>query len=376
MNTGILFLVSINLLLGVAAGFIMHRSDFCVAGMFRDFFLFRSTLMLRMLLLLIIASMALFEAARRIGLLAPYPFPILGPPSLTNIAGGLIFGIGMVLAGGCVVGTLYKMGSGSMISATAFLGLIVGSGIYGEIHPWWVTVSKKFTFLKGSITLPQLLDSDPLFLLLPVILVSFYLFYRWSKEKKLHVNTQAEGYLQPWKTALYLSLIGTLSYIFVGMPLGITTAYAKMAAYLELPVIADHVASLAFFNAVPLNYPAPFSHAALKGGAGPAIDAIALIQFPLILGIVFGAFFSAVRIKEFNIYFRVPVRQYVSAFSGGIILALGSRMTPGCNIWHLFGGLPILGMQSILFLIGIFPGAFVGTFILTRLVLPSGQEVL
>ena len=330
-------------------------------------------MMLRMLLLLIIASMILFETARRFGLLSPFPFPIFGSPSLANIAGGLMFGIGMVLAGGCVVGTLYKMGGGSMISGAAFLGLIAGSGMYAEIHPWWAALARKFSFFIGSITLPQVLGVDPLFLLLPFILVACPLIINCFMAGKFHMHSPAEGFLQPWKAALYLSLLGALSSMLVGMPLGITTAYAKMAAYLERPVAPLHVAGLAYFNVDSLHYTAPLTQALLAGGAGPDMDAIALIQFPLLLGIVLGALVSAVLIREFNIYFRAPARQYVSAFAGGIILALGSRMTPGCNIWHLFGGLPILAMQSILFLLGIFPGALIGTFILTRLVLPSRQ---
>lgn len=373
MTSAVLYLISVNLLLGIAAGYIMHRADFCVAGMFRDYFLFRNALMLRALVLLIIASMVLFEIARRLGLLSPYPFPILGSPSLINIVGGAIFGIGMVLAGGCVVGTLYKMGSGSAISATAFLGLVAGSGIYAEIHPWWAGISKRFTFFQGSVTLPQLFNSDPLFLLVPVVLIFSYFTFTWAKDNKLHLHSLAEDYLQPWKAAFCLALIGMLSYVFVGMPFGITTAYAKMAAYLGQSAFPGHVANLVFFSAEPLNYNAPIIHTGLKGGAGPVLDAIAYIQFPIILGIILGSFLSAVLVREFNIYFRVPLRQYASAFSGGIILALGSRMTPGCNIWHLFGGLPILAMQSILFLVGIFPGAYLGTILLTRFVLPSRQ---
>jgi len=146
-----------------------------------------------------------------------------------------------------------------------------------------------------------------------------------------------------------------------------------MAAYLAQPVVPLHVAGLKYFHVDSFQYTAPITHAVLQGGPGPKVDAVVFIQFPLILGIILGAFLSAVLIREFNTYLRVPFRQYVSAFTGGIILALGSRMTPGCNIWHLFGGLPILAMQSILFLLGIFPGALIGTFLLTRLVLPAGQ---
>ncbi|MDP2106106.1 MAG: YeeE/YedE thiosulfate transporter family protein, partial [Desulfobulbaceae bacterium] len=65
--------------------------------------------------------------------------------------------------------------------------------------------------------------------------------------------------------------------------------------------------------------------------------------------------------------------QLAMAFIGGIILALGSRMTPGCNIWHLMGGLPILALSSLLFVIGLLPGAWLGSKILTRVVMSSSR---
>lgn len=371
MIPAILFIIFVNLALGLVAGAIMYRSDFCVTGMFRDLFLFKKTVMLRSLLLLTISSMVLFELLRRIDLLPYYPFPLLASPSLANLIGGIVFGIGMVLAGGCVVGTLYKMGSGSTISATAFIGLIIGSGIYAEIHPWWVSVIKKFMFLKGKITLPQAIGCDPALLLLPIIALSGFLFFRWFQKQQWRVDSPAEGHLQPWKAALYLAGLGSLSYILIGMPFGITTAYAKAAAYLTKIIAPHHVSQVAFYNGVPLNYSAPISHVTLQGGAGPFFDAIAYIQFPLIVGIVMGAMIASMRIGEFKVYFNVPVRQYVSALAGGIILALGSRMTPGCNVWHMFGGIPILNMQSLLFVAGVLPGSYFGSKILVNYVLSA-----
>ncbi len=369
MTITLLLLISVNFILGAAAGIIMHRSDYCVAGIFRDFFLFRQTFMLKTLLLLVISSMILFEGSRRLGLITHFPFPLLGSPSLANISGGFLFGIGMVLAGGCVVGTLYKMGSGSILSMTAFIGLILGSGIYAEIHPWWISFVNSTTVFKGKITLSQIIGGDHLLLILPVVMFSCYLFWRWLQLGTMVRTSSAEGYLQPWKAALLLALIGTLSYILVGMPLGITTAYAKIAAYLEKIFIPAHVAGNTFFSAVPVNYHNQLFQIQLEGGAGAHVDAIAFIQLPVIVGIIAGAFCSAVLLREFSIYYKVPARQYASAFAGGIILALGSRMTPGCNVWHMFGGLPILAMQSIFFLIGIFPGAYVGSLILSRYIL-------
>jgi uncharacterized membrane protein YedE/YeeE len=346
----------------------MHRSDFCIAGMFRDLFLFKSIFKLRTLLLLVICSMVLFETARQLGLLPLYPFPLFGSPSLANVIGGFLFGIGMVMAGGCVVGTLYKMGAGSVPSMVAFMGLLAGSGLYAEIHPWWSAVIAKTTFQKGKITIPQILNIDPFpFVLITAVLAGFY-FLQVHRENGWVRPLYTEGALQPWKAAILLAIIGLLSAVAIGMPLGITTAYAKMAGCLESFLIPRHFQNLAFFKALPLNYCHPLTGTQLVGGPGPNMDAIAAIQLPLIGGILMGGACSALLLREFRVYFRIPLRQYLSAIIGGTIMGLASRMAPACNIWHLFGGLPILAVQSILFLAGLFPGAWLGSLILSRVI--------
>ena len=167
---------------------------------------------------------------------------------------------------------------------------------------------------------------------------------------------------------MILSLIGLASYFLIGMPLGITTSYAKLGATVGSWFAPGHVASLGYFSAAPMNYVPPFSETAISGGAGPALDGVAAIQYPLIIGIPLGAFVSARRIGEFRLYWRVPARQYAAAFIGGAIVGLGARMTPGCNVWHLWGGVPILSLQSILFLVGLLPGAWIGTLLFKRYV--------
>ncbi|OQX20379.1 MAG: hypothetical protein BWK76_01390 [Desulfobulbaceae bacterium A2] len=365
-------LLLIGLALGLAAGVVMHRADYCLAGMFRDFFLFRQHLMLRTLLLAILASMALFELARQGGLLPLYPFPLLGPPALTNILGGLLFGVGMVLAGGCVVGTLYKLGSGSVVSLTAFVGLLVGSALYAEIHPWWAHIARRCILFPNSITLPQALQLSPPLLLWPLVLGGGFCLSRWGRVQGWHRSAAAAaGYLQPWLAGLWLALLGTLSWVLIGIPLGITTSYAKMAAMGESLLLPQHVAGLPYFQATPLTMVNPLTGLTLRGGGGPALDGIALVQFPVIAGIVLGAAFSALSLGEWHLRFRLPPRQYVSAFAGGVLLALASRMTPACNVWHLLGGLPILALQSLLFLLGLLPGAWLGGRLLTAVVLKT-----
>ena len=369
MPFAVLIVVGSCLAVGLVAGFLMHRSDYCLAGMFRDLFLFRSTLMLRTLLLLIITSMVLFESARLCGLLPFYPFPLLSSVSGTNIIGGFLFGIGMVLAGGCVVGTLYKMGAGSILSLVAFIGLLVGSGLYAEIHPFWSNLARKTAILQGVITLPQLLNLEPGLIILPTVVTSACFFRRWQKQGLWEREAHAEGYLQPWRAAVGLALINLLSYIIVGMPMGITTTYAKIAGYFESWLWPKHLASLSYFQAQPLNARLSWLDLHLQGGAAPKLDAIAYIQGPVIIGIILGSAISALFLREFQLHWRLPLRQYASVFLGGIIMALASRMAPACNVWHLMGGLPILALQSIIFLVGLLGGAWAGTKLLTAFVM-------
>lgn len=358
-----------GLLLGLVAGFVMHRSDYCMAGMFRDLFLFRTAGMLRILVLQIAVTMVLFEGARLLGLLPFYPFPLLGSPSLANVAGGLLFGIGMVLAGGCVVGTLYKMGGGSVASGLAFVGLILGSGIYAELHPWWGAFSKATTFLSGTVTLPQALGVAPSLVVGLLGLVALGFLQRWGRQGLFVRPASTAGYLQPWKTALVLAGVGLLSYLFMGMPLGITTTYSKLAAMAETLVAPGHVARLGYFQLMPLKVTDPVTGAVLQGGPGVAIDALWAIQFPLIIGIVLGSMLSALLLREFSPHFRVPPGQLAMAFGGGILLGLASRMAPSCNVWHLMGGLPILALPSMLFLVGLIPGAWVGSRVVSYVIL-------
>lgn len=367
--TPYLVIIVICLMVGYIAGIIMHRSDYCVAGMFRDLFLFKRTFMLRTLVLLVVSTMILFELARQIGLLPLYPFPLLYSPTPANLLGGALFGIGMVLAGGCVVGTLYKMGAGSLLSATAFAGIIAGSALYAEIHPFWAAFIKNTTFFTGRITLPQILGVSPFLLISPAVAVGIFFLLRWKNEGRLYRPSAAAGYLQPWKAALLLSFLGLTSYVLIGMPLGITSSYAKLSGYIGSIFMKDHVGSLAYYQAVPLKYIHPLTNTYLEGGGGPRFDVISAIQFPLVAGIVLGSASSAVLLREFKIYYKLPVRQYLSALTGGVLLGLASRMAPTCNVWHLLGGLPILAGSSILFLAGLLPGAWIGSKILVHTVL-------
>lgn len=370
MNAAVATILLAQLLLGMAAGFVMHRADFCMAGAFRDLFLFRRRTLLYALALVVVCLVPLFEVSRGLGLIR-YPFPLFGPPSWSNLLGGLLFGIGMVLAGGCVVGSLYRLGGGSTLAATTVLGLIAGSLLYMELDAWWIGVARGLSLGTRAVTVPQLLGLPPWLTSLVVVSLIAPFIIRWWRQGLLRVSFGPQGYLQPWQAGLLLAVIAFLSTVVAGIPLGVTTSYAKLGGYLLLPFVPDHLAALGFCQRQGLQFTHPLFGITLVGGGAPRLDGIALIQFPLMVGLVAGGALSAVRLGELRCYFKAPLRQYLSALCGGLIMGLASRLAPACNIWHLTGGLPILALQSILFILGLLPGAWIGTQLLTKLVLRS-----
>lgn len=366
----ILALAASLLLTGIIAGYVMHRSDFCMAGAFRDLFLFRSGAMLRPLLLLIVVAALLFEIERQAGLVAT-PFPFFAPPTLFSLIGGFVFGLGMVLSGGCVIGVLYKIGGGNRPALLALAGLVLGSGLYAEVHRFVVPLARKTT-LTDAVTFSQWTGIPASWLVLALVLAGGALLWRWQRQGQMIRLSQAAGYLQPWKAAVWLALLSAVSVWLVGVPFGVTTSYLKWMALLEQQLIPGHLANMAIYTARPIQLVLPFAGGTLTGGAGPALDAVALMQYPLIFGMIAGASLSSWRLREWCWHGSVPGRQLLAAFAGGVLMAFGSRLTPGCNVWHLWGGLPIFALTSLLFVLGLLPGAWLGSRLIVRIIL--GRE--
>src|SRR5690606_30599369 len=116
---------------GLAFGFVLQRGRFCFASAFRDIFLLgHGRNMKGVLLGLAVASVGFAVVMAR-----QVPFADLGyfpptanvlPVGVHTALGGVLFGVGMVLAGGCVSGSLYRMGEGYVGSWVAFAGLVGG----------------------------------------------------------------------------------------------------------------------------------------------------------------------------------------------------------------------------------------------------------
>ncbi|MFO7576935.1 MAG: YeeE/YedE family protein [Pelovirga sp.] len=354
-----LFYFFLGLLLGTA----LYRSDFCLAGILRDFFLFRDHIRLTHLLLAVIVTALLFVLAAEAGL---RPFDALTgfrTATVLGSSGGLIFGFGMVLAGGCVFSSLYKMGGGNLTYLLVFGGIVCGSLLYAELFPWLRV--RDVPLLPGSLRQLWPWGHRPFGLILLGALTVLVVYGR--RRKFWCVDNEASGYLQPLYVALVLAGANGAAYLLSGWPLGISTAYAKLGAFFEVLLVPAHAAGVVFFQQVSLEMTS--GDLVMSGRAGPQWDLYANTEGALFGGILLGAFVNALLLREFRVHGWPPPRQGLLAFGGGVLLALGARLAQGCNIKHLLGGVPLLSSQSILFVVFMLVGIKLGTLVLPRLLL-------
>jgi uncharacterized membrane protein YedE/YeeE len=104
---------AIIVLAGFAIGFIMHRSRFCVARAIREPFMTAEGDMTKAVILALAIGIPVASLVFQAKLLDPY---VGIPPRfwLGSLIGGVAFGLGMVFAGGCGTGSLWRMGEGHL----------------------------------------------------------------------------------------------------------------------------------------------------------------------------------------------------------------------------------------------------------------------
>jgi uncharacterized membrane protein YedE/YeeE len=100
------------LFLGMLIGFLLHRSRFCFVASFRDFFMTGES---KFLIAVGISTVvfAFGMAALKALFIAEEDVGVLNRFWLGGLSGGLVFGFGMVLAGGCGSSSLWRSAEGN-----------------------------------------------------------------------------------------------------------------------------------------------------------------------------------------------------------------------------------------------------------------------
>jgi len=143
------------LLTGLLFGYILQRSRFCFTASMRDPYLTGGTTVTRAVLIAFAITTIGFTAIKYGYFKNNLPIPGMGyvvPISFATIAGAFMFGIGMVIAGGCASGTLMRVGEGFTMQIISLVFFIIGSLWGAHDFGWW-----KYNFIsKGkAVFLPD-----------------------------------------------------------------------------------------------------------------------------------------------------------------------------------------------------------------------------
>ena len=249
------------------------------------------------------------------------------------VLGSVLFGFGMQLGGSCASGTLYAVGAGQSSILLTLAGFMAG----GLFYTWAFPALGLLPSAPG-VLLPTRVGQPCAWLITMAALAVVALITVWVQRRRVPppvakvptASGVARLYRGAWPLtvgAVVLGSLATLVVLMTGHKWSVANAYslwaAKLSGYFGL-----HPESWQFWQQ-------PDLAASLNG---PVLtDQTSLTDF----GIMIGAAAAAAAAGGWQLHGRVPLRIAVSAATGGILMGFGARMSGGCNIGALLGGISL-----------------------------------
>jgi len=333
---------------GAAFGILLQRSRFCFFCILRELFEERDARgALGILVALAVGSVGYLVVMQpwmpvpTSGRLPPDAH--IGPVSWVLVAGGLSFGLGMVLSGSCISAHLYRLGEGSTLSPFALVG-VLGGFMLG-----FVTWSELYVSTVSTAPVPWLPAAfgyggaaalqGALLLALALVLL---LWVRWPADAPRPAGPPTPAVLArrvfverwpAWLGGIGVGTLGFLAYLRTE-PLGVTAELGSRAR------TAAHA-----FDLIPDRLPGIDRFA---GCATVVIDALVTPNGVFILALVAGALASGVAAGEFRPQAHSWTR-YLLALAGGVLMGWGAMVALGCTVGVLLSGISAFAVSGWVF---------------------------
>lgn len=297
-----------GLLCGILLGFVMQRGRFCITGAFRDMYLTKSNKMFIAFLIVIAVQAVGVLSLQEMGVLAP---KVKNFALIATLIGAFIFGFGIVLAGGCSAGSLYRAGEGLIGSWIAFFVYMIFSALFRAGPLKDATKSVRSLTIEQT-TIYHTFGISPWVLVAILVAVTIFFVIRSQQKNKVKIarltpkktgiaHILFEKRWNPFFTAFLMGLIAVLAWVTSVQTgrnggLGITGPTVQTLQYIT-------TGDSKFINWGTL----------------------------LILGILIGGFIGAKFSQEFKL--RVPTtKDVVHNVSGGALMGIGASLAGGCSI--------------------------------------------
>jgi uncharacterized membrane protein YedE/YeeE len=349
---------------GAAFGAILQRSRFCFASAFRDLFLLRD----RRAALGVLAALAAGSLGYQVVFGAWIPDPRAGyvpptahitPAGWHLLLGGGAFGLGMVLAGGCISGQLYRLGEGALTAPVALLGASFGFWLgFAAWNPLYVSAVSAAPVV--WLPAPLGFAGSLLVQLAALALLAAWLLRRLPAPPPRPPEAMTLGVAwrriatdgwPAWAGGLAVGVLATFTFLRT-TPLGVTSELSRVARS------AGSALSLV---------PSRLEGLDLLAGCRPAATGRAIGDNGLfVLALVLGSCSAALLAGEFRVRLGRP-RAHIMALAGGVLLGFGAMISLGCTVGTLLSGVMAFSLSGWLFLAGLLGGSRLGVAALRRL---------
>lgn len=336
--------------IGFLFGFFLQKGDLCGSSGCSEVLLFRSFEKLGGLWVCIVTSMTGFALLNLLGWVELSPKPLLW---LSMIVGGTVFGTGMVLAGGCVTGSLFKAGTGNLNSMAALLGIPLGVGAirHGFLRSFRSHLDQFALSAKDgdSVTLTTItgLSFQTLALIIAAgTLLAALVLARWRKKSPFIPDGKRKNPLtrswKPWQAGLGIGLLAVPAYLCsaaggINYPIG-TTGGIYSAVLLATDKDLVHV-----------NSPED-SAMLLENGESSGPERKPVFWWLILLcGSLMAGSWLAGRLSGESRLFPRPPEQVVIAFFGGILVGTGAALGEGCFYGNIVSGWALMSAGGFLF---------------------------
>lgn len=292
--------------------------------------------------------------------------------NIGTILGGMLFGIGMMFAGGCASGTLTDMGEGEGRAWIVIVFFVLGS-LPGE---WARSVidNQAIGKIGTQMYLPDSLGYFGALVLSLIGLALIYILTLLYEKKRRENGTSAdiygdwEKYEQPlvanenvsnteklyhklfierWtfmKTGFLIAFVWIFILVSQGKAWGVTSSFSHLSA------TVTNLFNIQFTNPDLAAISAKATETELLNDGGT------IRNFGLIMGAVI-AFLMAGKWKWHLDFNKKDSLYFVS---GGLLMGFGARLAKGCNAGALFSGISTFSVSGWVFLVAMTIGGLIG----------------
>jgi len=329
-----MFLLS-GLAIGLMMGWSLQRGRFCINSAYREV-LFQDYTMFRAYMLAVVVATVGANLFEDIGWIGSITDGVFARGELyrqafvpwANIIGGYIFGIGIVLAGGCGSGILYRVGEGNLAYVLAVFGFFFGIAVtkFGFLKPVydWMIAPERVVWLRED-TVPTLYNIIGVNKWIVIAVISVVMLYFVVQGKPF--TKAKKGY--SW------SLVGLLVGIIAVLAFWASAYYGGRARGLSFTGPVREFFLAVFFG----DSKAPASESMSLLGITFSWSSLYVFMVPI------GAYLSGKLLQEVKLKVP-PADELLKVLFGGFIMGVGAQMGGGCNIGHSLTGVSTLAVSS------------------------------